>query len=141
MASIIRLTHSDITIIKDMLNEGRTIAAVKHCRTFGRHFVDGVETFATGSGRARMSLRAAKHAIDDFRGAAPPTGGPEAIIGPVVEIKSVKIATLEGEFEVDLDELQLRMLDGLDTLPLSVLSHSAELITYLRNWQNASVGK
>tara|TARA_A200000159_G_scaffold32967_2_gene29604 strand:- start:2318 stop:2758 length:441 start_codon:yes stop_codon:yes gene_type:complete len=134
--SVIRMPHADIIEIKKLLDEGKTITAVKHCRKHGKHYVDGVEQFRPGQPKPRrMSLRAAKHAIDVFRG-HPPQGVPEAVFAPPVEIKSIKVATIEGEFEFDLDELQLKLLDGLDTLPLSVLSHSAELIQYIRDWQD-----
>lgn len=134
--SVIRMPHADIIEIKKLLSEGKTIAAVKHCRTHGKHYVDGVEQYRPEQPNPRrMSLRAAKHAIDVFRG-NPPQGVPEAVLAPAVEIKSVRVATIEGEFEFDLDELQLKLLDGLDTLPLSVISHSTALIQYLRDWQD-----
>ena len=134
--SVIRMPHADIIEIKKLLSEDKTIAAVKHCRAHGKHYVDGVEQYRPEQPNPRrMSLRAAKHAIDVLRG-KPPQGVPEAVLAPAVEIKSVRVATIEGEFEFDLDELQLKLLDGLDTLPLSVISHSTALIQYLRDWQD-----
>ena len=135
MHSVVRMSHEDIVELKSILAEGKTITAVKYCREHGRHFIDGVEQHAPGLSRKRMSLKAAKHAVDVFRG-HPPMGTPEAVIVPALEIKSIRVATLEGEFEVDLDGLQLKLLNGLDSLPLSVLAHSTELIKYLRDWQD-----
>ena len=97
--SVIRLEYKDIVRIKELLGEDKIIAAIKHCRSNGHHFVDGVKQFAEGSNQKRVSLKAAKHAIDVFRG-RPPQGTPEAIIAPALVIKSIRVETLEGEFEV-----------------------------------------
>ena len=59
----------------------------------------------------------------------------EVRIAPILRIKSFKIETEEGVVEVDLDELQLRLLEGLSELPLDAISEMVEVVAFIRQWQ------
>ena len=131
MNSIIRLSHADLNEVKRCLALDQKIKAVKHCRNHGHHYIDGVEQFSPGL--RKMSLRAAKHAVDHLAG---DKKSPEAVIVPPLRIKKIIVETMEGELELDIDLLQLKLLEGLSTVPLSVMSASTELIQYIRNWRD-----
>ena len=60
-------------------------------------------------------------------------------VQPTVRIKSVRVECDDGEFDLDIDGLQLRLLEGLDAVPLEVLGSSAALITYIRNWHEGKI--
>jgi|SaaInlV_150m_DNA_6_1039752.scaffolds.fasta_scaffold06971_9 hypothetical protein len=132
MKSIIRLSHADLNEVKRCLALDQKIKAVKHCRNHGHHYIDGIEQCAPGL--TKMSLRAAKHAVEHLAGNG--TRNPEAVIAPPLRIKKIIVETMEGEMELDVDLLQLKLLEGLSTIPLSVMSSSTELIQYIRNWQD-----
>ena len=53
-----------------------------------------------------------------------------------LRIKKVIVEGQTGNIELDIDELQLRCLDGLSQgIPLSEVAAMTELITFIRSWQ------
>jgi hypothetical protein len=106
-----------------LANAGKKIAAIKHLRT------NGVQIEAPDD---RIGLREAKHAVEHAMGIE---RDPCCVIIPPLLIKKVIVQTGKGEeLELDLDGLQLKILDGLGTLPMSYMASSLELMTFLRNW-------
>lgn len=53
-----------------------------------------------------------------------------------LHIKKIIVAGSTGDVELDVDELQLRCLDGLSQgLPISEIGAMTNLITFIRKWQ------
>lgn len=120
------MSKADYAEMIDLANNGKKIAAIKHVRT------NGVQTESAASDR--ITLRDAKHAVEHAMGIET---NPCCVIIPPLLIKKVIVQTGEGEeLELDLDGLQLKLLDGLGTLPMSYMASSLELMTFLRDWNS-----
>lgn len=134
MTSIIRLSSPDYRIAHDLfVNQNKKIAAIKHVRSTGHLYVDGVL-------QERVGLKEAKHAVEhEFNHMINPHHVPflpAAVLSRQPRIKRVVIDCNEGELELDLDGLQLRLLDGLNELPISVIAPALELMQALRDFDN-----
>ena len=55
------------------------------------------------------------------------------------KILSFKVETEDGTVEVDVDELRIRLLDGMSEMSLSEMSHMTDLAVYVAKWQGDDV--
>ena len=135
MKKVIRCPAPHLLEVRRLAEDGQKINAIKHLRIHGKSFpprddVDGEPP------NHSVGLRDAKIAVEGLMGQV--TMG-EVRIAPILRIKSFKIETEEGVVEVDLDELQLRLLEGLSELPLDAISEMVEVVAFIRQWQGEEV--
>ena len=135
----IRLTHADYTIVYDLVHRKRKIEAIKYVRSHG--YMSKEDQGETPSHNSTgIGLRDAKSAVDDMTGRTPRE--PKCcVIIPQLRIKKIILEGEEGDIELDMDGLQLRLLEGLGSLPLSYMTASMELMQYLRDWDNFSTAE
>ena len=130
----IRLPHADFTAVKKLLDDNHKIQAIKYVRLHGYMSKED-----QGDSPARIpsgiGLRDAKNAVESL---ASPTKPTTCTLIPSLRIKKIIVEGEEGDIELDMDGLQLRLLDGLGSLPLSYMASSMELMQYLRNWDDFS---
>ena len=140
MNNIIRISSADYRIAHDLLiNQNKKIGCIKHVRSTGFLYEDGVL-------QEKVGLKEAKEAVEHEWGEAihtPPRGThwsrtrqPCAMLSMTPRIKRVVIDCGEGEMELDLDGLQLRLLDGLSELPIQVIAPAMELMQALRDFDD-----
>jgi len=139
MNNIIRISSVDYEIAKDLaVNQNKKIGAIKHVRTNGFLYENGVI-------QERVGLKEAKEACEYEFNLASNWGqsqrGPVAMLSRSPRIKRVVIDCGEGELELDLDGLQLRLLDGLNELPLQVIAPALELMQTLRDFDEGKLIK
>lgn len=136
MNNIIRISSRDYAIARDLIvNQNKKIGAIKHIRSTGVLYEDGVQ-------KERVGLKEAKEACEYEFNVPSNWGsnrsrGPVAMLAPTPRIKRVVIDTGGpdgGELELDLDGLQLRLLDGLAELPIRVIGPAMELMSMLRDF-------
>ena len=104
----------------------RKIAAIKACRTGYLNLV----------GR-RLSLRSAKWAVErlteDLTG-APHSRANSPVIRSSLSILGVVVSTGTEKVEVDLEELQLRILSEVQTIGLAECGRILELVEVFQAW-------
>ena len=136
MNNIIRITSVDYRIAYDLLiNQNKKIGCIKHIRSNGFLYVDGVL-------QERVDLKSAKEAVEHEWGSElghsishwAQGRQPAAMLSMTPRIKRVVIDCGDGEMELDLDGLQLRLLDGLSELPIQVIAPAMELMQALRDF-------
>ena len=138
MNNIIRISSADYRIAQDLLvNQNKKIGCIKHVRSNGLMYKDGVL-------QEKVGLKEAKEAVEHEWGHivhAPhaaahwsQTRQPCAMLSMTPRIKRVVIDCGDGEMELDLDGLQLRLLDGLSELPIQVIAPAMELMQALRDF-------
>ena len=146
MAYTIRMSAQDRAELQKILDEGKKpvgggscrISATKLVRNNGILFVDGERQESVG-------LREAKYAVDkiliDQKHPSAPREAPPMQVGifPMLQIKSITVDTGAGCVELDIDGLQLKLLEGMDTIPLDILAPSTQLIQYIRDWHEGKV--
>jgi hypothetical protein len=146
MTCTIRMSAQDRAQLQKILDEGkssvgggsRRISATKLVRESGILFVDGTRQESVG-------LREAKCAVDkvmiDQSHPGAPNKAPsiQVNIFPMLQIKGIIVDTGEGCVELDIDGLQLKLLEGMDTIPLDLLASSTQLIQYIRDWHEGKV--
>ena len=120
----IRCSSSAKAEILDHLSNGKKIAAIKHLREVGTAWTDGVRENKPG-------LKHAKHAVEVLNGEMSVEDAC-AVIATIPKVKRVVVDTGGGEMELDLDGLQLRLLDGLATVPIDMMADSLRLMQILR---------
>lgn len=126
-STIIRISSADLAEVKELfLIRHRKIQAIKYARDKGLSFVPGGDVKGV-----RPSLRDAKVAVEALKEGTP---NRDVEFSTFPRVCGVILDTGEGRAMVDLDELQLRLLGELQTLPLEVLAPSLEMLQYLRNW-------
>ena len=142
MNSSIRLSAANMSELADIFERGPAgsprIIATRHVLNTGILYND--------SGRVgKPKLRDAKEAVDkymiDRNIAGAPSSAPVRVVNitPMIQIKSIIVDTCEGTLELDIDGLQLKLLDGMDTIPLDLLGSSTALIQYIRDWHEGKV--
>ena len=134
---ILRISSTDFKTVKEHATSGRKIRAVKHVRENSTSYIDGVKS------PHRPGLREAKEAVEHAFGLqdfATLGRDPAAILSATPRIKRVVVDCEDGELELDLDGLQLRLLEGLDTLPLAAIAPAMELMQMLRDFDNGRLG-
>ena len=139
ITSQIRINPVALAEVKQLLEESKKIAAIKHARKHGREHPakEVLQNDGTVEQNDRPGLRSAKDAVEHL---LKQNSNPTCVFAPQLRIKKVIVEGEKGEFELDVDELQLRLLDGLGTLPLSEVAAMTDLVTYIRNWQGDDVG-
>lgn len=88
-----------------------------------------------------IGLREAKYAVENMTGTGNPSENKTCVIIPPLRIKKIILEGEQGDIELDMDGLQLRLLEGLGSLPLSYMTASTELMQYLRDWDNFSTAE
>lgn len=129
----ITLTVEGTRLVEEGVHGGNKIAAIKACRLHGKIYPGD----DTRDNPHSIGLREAKQAIE-----AKYFGSDEAkavaIIGPSFTVKSLVVGVCgEGDVELNIDELQFRFLNELNSLGLDQVQHLLELTEYIRNWQGS----
>ncbi len=139
MSLKIQVTPAQLSEIKK-LAPTRKIAAIKLARSVGK-LLPGRESTApdpqTGelvtSIDHRPGLREAKDAVEAAIGTKQ---DPVCTLTTRLRIRKIIVEGETGNVELDIDQLQLRCLDGLHQgIPLSEVGAMTELITFIREWQ------
>ncbi|MBE90457.1 MAG: hypothetical protein CMM76_13585 [Rhodospirillaceae bacterium] len=133
----IKISPSDLKEVKKHLEDNRKIAAIKHLRSTGKAFPPKEGTLPDGTVGLihRPGLREAKHAVEVMMGTMVRADA-AGLIAPQLRIKKVIVEGETGNIELDIEQLQLRCLDGLSQgIPLSEVAAMTELITFIRGWQ------
>jgi hypothetical protein len=131
MSKVIRCPVPALTEIRNLAEDGQKIAAIKRLRTKGKSFPPVIDAH-TGEPSHNVGLRDAKIAVEAMMGQ---NTGAEVRAIPMLRIKSFQVETEEGVLEIDLDGLQLKLLEGLDHLPLDSIGEMVELVAFIRKWQ------
>ena len=131
MKKRITLTFEGQRLVKEAIDAGKKIQAIKAVRTHGKMY----PADESRDNPHRPGLREAKHAIDvKYFGADPRDAA--ATIGPTFTVKKMVVEVGgEGNVEIDIDELQLRFLQELKSLGLDQVQHLLELTEFIRDWQ------
>ena len=138
MNNIIRISSADYRIAQDLLiNQNKKIGCIKHIRSTGFLYEDGVL-------QEKVGLKEAKEAVEhEWRAELGHSTShwahgrqPAAMLSMTPRIKRVVIDCGDGEMELDLDGLQLRLLDGLSELPIQVIAPAMELMQALRDFDD-----
>ena len=139
VTSQIRINPVALAEVKRLLGEKKKIKAIMHARKHGLEYPAKEKMQADGTVELdnRVGLRSAKDAVERL---TKQNISPTCVFAPQLKIKKVIVEGEGGEFELDVDELQLRLLDGLGTLPLSEVAAMTELVTFIRNWQGDGEG-
>ena len=135
---ILRISSTNFTVARDFAIQNKKIKAVKHVRDNSTLYINGIAS------PHRPGLREAKEAVEHafgLRDFSKVGRGPIAILSSSPRIKRVVIDCGDGELELDLDGLQLRLLEGLDALPLGVIAPALELMQTLRDFDNGKLGE
>ena len=135
----IRLLPSEFTNVKELLNKGLKIDAIKAVRAAKRYQQTLIDP-ATGQSRTTSSigLKEAKDAVEHF--ASQPIGGPpSAVIANVSPIKSIKVDLGDGsgEVEVDFEGLCFRFSSSINQLGVAHVSKLMELYSLIENWEKS----
>ena len=56
-----------------------------------------------------------------------------------LQILSFKVETVGGVVEVDVDELRIRLLDGMSEMSISEMGHMTDLAMYIAKWQGDEI--
>jgi len=133
----IRISPEQLRKVSELLHTKGKIAAIKHARSVGKVFPGREETLANGTQgiNHRPGLRDSKQAVEVLSGEVCRTTV-DCTFAPTLRIKKVIVEGETGNIELDLDELQLRCLDGLSQgIPLSEVAAMTELVSFIRRWQ------
>jgi hypothetical protein len=116
------------------LEDGQKIAAIKLARKHGREFPGREAKDELGHMiiSHACGLRNAKDAVEALNGS---NVNPTAKFIPQLRIKRFVVDTEEGELELDLDGLQLRLLGSLNEASLSDVAELVEVVSFIRKWQ------
>jgi hypothetical protein len=138
MKQKIRISPRELGQVKAFLKDGKKINAIKHARMHGKEFPGKEIEKPDEDGNLvteinhRVGLRNAKDAVEALDGS---NVNPVCTFANAVRIKKVIVEGELGDIELDIDELQLKLLDGLGTLPLQEVAAMTELVTFIRKWQ------
>ena len=135
----IRLSPSEFTNVKDLVNKGLKIDAIKAVRAAKRYQQTSVDP-ATGQSKtiSLIGLKQAKDAVEHFAG-QPIGGPPTAVIANVSPIKSIKVDLGDGngEAEVDLEGLCFKFSTSINELGIDHVSKLMELYSLLEKWEKS----
>jgi len=133
----IRLSPSEFTNVKDLVNKGLKIDAIKAVRASKRYQQISVDP-ETGQSRAISSigLKEAKEAVEHFAGQL--SSPLSAVIANVKPIKSIKVDLGDdGEVEVDLEGLCFKFSTSINELGIDHVSKLMELYSMLEKWEKS----
>tara|TARA_Y100001970_G_C14144593_1_gene809132 strand:- start:329 stop:763 length:435 start_codon:yes stop_codon:yes gene_type:complete len=137
----IKLNTRAMAEVRDELEAGKKIAAIKAARKHGKAFPGVEEEVPDENGNLvkrvshRVGLRHAKDAVEVLEGRISLSQA-TATFQPAVRIKKIIVEGENGDIEMDLDELQLKLLEGLGVIPMSEIAAMTELMQFLRDWGN-----
>ena len=137
----IKLNPAAMAEVRDELKANRKIGAIKAARKHGKSFPGVEEAQTNEDGEViktithRVGLRHAKDAVEVLEGKISHANA-SATFQPAVRIKKIIVEGEHGDIEMDLDELQLKLLDGLGVVPMSEIAAMTELMQFLREWGN-----
>ena len=121
-------------LISEAVNEGNKIKAIKAARAHGRL----VPPDPAVANPDRPGLKHAKNAVDhkywpeSLQGATP-----SAVLDGCFRVKTVIVQIAgEGDVELDLEGLQMRFLQDLESLGLTEVQHLLELTEFIKKWQD-----
>ena len=111
------------------------IKAIKYAREHGK----AIPADPGAQDPYRPSLSEAKDAVEMLAGTYPKDSHhrpPRAIIGSGFKVKKLIVDVAgEGDVELDLDGLQMRFLQDLESIGLAEVQHLLKLTEYIREWQ------
>jgi hypothetical protein len=128
----------DLRKVKEFLADGKKINAIKHARQHGKEFPGREIEEPDEDGNLvtriehRVGLKNAKDAVEHLTGQN--LNSPCTFVGRL-KIKSFIVEADEGDVEMDLDGLQLRLLGELNTIPMRDVAEMLELVSFIRKWQ------
>jgi len=134
----IRISASHLHVVRDLLDRGQKINAIKHARTHGKAFPGRELEEPDDTGNIvtridhRVGLKHAKDAVEALNGSCV---NPQAKFTPQLRIKRFVVDTEDGELELDLDGLQLRLLGNLNEASLSDVAELLDVVSFIRKWQ------
>ena len=139
MTKRIQISPADRKTVAQFLKEGKKIAAIKHARAHGKVMPGEKQDLVNEDGLVetvinhKVGLREAKDACEHL---VEPKLNPTAVLSARLQIRKVIVEGETGNVELDIEQLQLRCLDGLSQgIPLSEVGAMTELITFIREWQ------
>lgn len=117
--------------VYELLQQHKKIAAIKKLRNESVAWHNGVRI-------ERPGLRESKHAVEHLLGEISHDEACATIVA-LPRVKSVVIDTGDGEVELDLEGLQLRLLDGLAVVPIDVMADGLRLMEILRAYDRGEL--
>jgi len=128
------LPYSMLQEVEQTLAAGNKIAAIKLTRAHGKAYPANEETYPNNP--HRVGLKEAKEAIEHRFQPDIKHEAPCAVFGAGFKVKKFLIEVAgEGEVEMNLEEMQMRFLQELNTLGLPTVQHLLELTEYINEWQ------
>lgn len=151
---IIKLTASEWRTLEELLKEPylNKINAIKHVRAASRHRVPshlgigGVPQYSSSIGLAEakdaVEVLMAERGLRDAEGKPfPMLAAPRAKVVPFQPIKRVVCDFGEGEVELDMDGMSLRILSGLNaSITISDTLDLIELYKRVKGWEDELTG-
>ena len=132
VTNYIKLYPSDLAKVRDLyVHMHKKIAAIKHVRSCGTLYKNGVE-------QDKVGLREAKDAVEFMFDKPAPGCAPRvrtAQFFTIPRIKGVIVDTGHGDIELDLDGLQLKLLNDMSSIPISAIGPALKLLQYFREWE------
>lgn len=132
----IRLTPAEMTKLNEILAvPGSKIEAIKHVRGAGHHLVDN----GTGGKSSGVALREAKDAVELYmhrRGMDTYySSSPTAVIVPFQPIRRIVCDFGEGELELDVEGMSLRILSDMGSARIEDITSLLDLYKRVRDWE------
>ena len=134
----IRLTAAEMSRLREILlpsGAGSKIDAIKHVRGASLHLVDN----DTGGKAFGIGLREAKDAVEDYMHrmgmADQRSTAPYAVIVPHQPIKRIVCDFGEGELELDLEGMSLRILSDMGSARIEDITSLLNLYKRVRDWE------
>ena len=134
----IRLTAAEMSRLREILlpsGAGSKIDAIKHVRGVSLHLVDN----DTGGKAFGIGLREAKDAVEDYMHrtgmADQRSTAPYAVIVPHQPIKRIVCDFGEGELELDLEGMSLRILSDMGSARIEDITSLLNLYKRVRDWE------
>jgi hypothetical protein len=134
----IRIMPHDLRKVKEFLDDGKKINAIKHARSTGKQYPGTEREEPDEDGNIvtiidhRVGLKHAKDAVEHL---ADQNSNPVCTFVGRLKIKSFIVEADDGDVEMDLDGLQLRLLGELNTIPMRDVAEMLELVSFIRKWQ------
>lgn len=132
----IRLLPSELAHVKDLINKGQKIDAIKAVRTAKNHQEISIDP-NTGHQRVitQIGLKQAKDAVEHMAGHH--SGPPSAMIANTNPIKSIKVDLGDGtgEVEVDFEGLCFKFSSSINQLGIEHVSKLMELYSLIEKWE------
>lgn len=121
--------------LKSLMGDSEKIKAIKYAREHGK----AIPADPGSQDPHRPTLGEAKDAVEMLAGtySAHSHDRPHrAIIGSGFKVKKLVVDVAgEGDVELDLDGLQMRFLQDLESVGLAEVQHLLKLTEYIREWQ------